>query len=226
MRRAFAFHLAGDQHLGSTIQYGVDDWYDAGFAFCVPAISNVWPRRWYPSKPGLNRLPNSPKYTGDFEDGFGNKMTVFAVSNPVYTGKKPAKLYDRATGYGIVRFNRNSKNIILECWPRQANPASDAQYPGWPITINMEDNYGRKPAAHLPTLIIAGITDPVIQVVNEKNSEIVYTLRIKGNRYQPKVFENGEYTVRIGELGTGKEKVLKNVLANSINNIDEIKVNF
>jgi alkaline phosphatase D len=226
MRRAFAFHLAGDQHLGSTIQYGVDDWYDAGFAFCVPAISNVWPRRWYPSKPGLNRLPNSPKYTGDFEDGFGNKMTVFAVSNPVYTGKKPAKLYDRATGYGIVRFNRTTKNIILECWPRQANPASDAQYPGWPITINMEDNYGRKPAAHLPTLIIAGITDPVIQVVNEKNSEIVYTLRIKGNRYQPKVFENGEYTVRIGELGTGKEKVLKNVLANSINNIDEIKVNF
>ena len=96
MQRAFAFHIAGDQHLGSTIQYGIDDWHNAGFAFCVPAISNVWPRRWYPSLPGKNRKPEAPRYTGDYEDGFGNKITVYAVSNPMFTGLKPSRLYDRA----------------------------------------------------------------------------------------------------------------------------------
>ena len=226
MRRGFAFHLAGDQHLGSTIQYGVNEWHDAGYAFCVPAISNVWPRRWYPSEPGKNRIPNSPKYTGDFEDGFGNKMTVVAVSNPVYTGKKPAKLYDRATGYGIVRFNRDSRDITIECWQRQANPKTDAQYPAWPITINIEDNYGRKAVAYLPSLKITGKTNPVIQVINEKNNETIYTLRIKGNSYQPKVFEKGNYTIRVGELGTDQEKIFKSITADSIENSGEIIIEF
>lgn len=87
MRRGFAFHLAGDQHLGSALQSGIDDWGDASFAFCVPAISKVWLRRWMPKIEGKNRQPNSPKYSGDFLDGPGNKITVYAVSNPYFTGK-------------------------------------------------------------------------------------------------------------------------------------------
>ena len=31
IRKGLAVHIAGDQHLGSTIQYGIDDWNDAGF---------------------------------------------------------------------------------------------------------------------------------------------------------------------------------------------------
>ncbi|MEA2064383.1 MAG: alkaline phosphatase D family protein, partial [Gemmatimonadota bacterium] len=65
MRRCFAFHIAGDQHLGSTIQYGIDHWHDAGFALCVPSVANVWPRRWFPPEPGRDRKPGSPRYTGD-----------------------------------------------------------------------------------------------------------------------------------------------------------------
>ena len=51
----------------------------------------------------------------------------------------------------------------------------------------------------------------MIQVFEEKTSEIVYTLRIKGNSFRPKVFVNGNYTIRIGE---GKNrKVLKGIKA-------------
>ncbi|MCK4965544.1 alkaline phosphatase D family protein, partial [bacterium] len=76
MRRGFAVHIAGDQHLGSTIQYGIDDWHDAGFAICVPAVANIWPRRWFPPpETGKNRKSGMPGYTGDFHDGFGNKIT-------------------------------------------------------------------------------------------------------------------------------------------------------
>jgi len=227
LRRGFAFHLAGDQHLGSAIQYGINNWNDAGFAFCVPAISNVWPRRWYPSVAGKNREPNSPKYTGDFEDGFGNKMTVFAVSNPVFTGLKPSRLYDRATGYGIVRLKRNIRDITIECWPRLSDPSQqDAkQYPGWPITINQMDNYNRKAVEYLPTIKVNGMVDPVIQITNEENDEIIYTLRIKGQSYRPKVFIHGKYTVKVGEPGTNKEKVLKSILSIPEEQDKEIQIN-
>ena len=225
MRKAFAFHLAGDQHLGSTIQYGVDEFGDAGYAFCVPSISNIWPRRWFPLKSGVNHTPGTPKYTGGFFDGFGNRMTVFAVSNPVFTGEKPAKLYDRATGYGIVRFNKNTRDIKIECWPRQANPKPDSQYPGWPITINQEDNFLNNATLFLPELNITGMDNPVVQIIDEANNEIVYTLRIKGKSYQPKVLKEGVYTIKIGELGSDLEKIL-NHIPSTTTKTDILKVDF
>ncbi|MHC4122802.1 MAG: alkaline phosphatase D family protein [Planctomycetota bacterium] len=211
IRKAFAFHIAGDQHLGSVTQYGIDKPKDAGFAFCVPAVANVFPRRWFPSKPGLNREPGSPKYTGDFTDKFGNPVTVYAVSNPTFTGREPAKVYDRATGYGIVKFHKPTRNVTIECWPRFVDPTdpnTGTQYPGWPITINQLDNYNREAAAYLPAIEIQGMTDPVIQVIDEAEKEIVYTLRIKGNSFRPKVFKKGIYTVKIGEPNTEKTETL------------------
>jgi len=213
IRKAFAFHLAGDQHLGSTIQYGVNDWHDAGYAFCVPAISNVWPRRWFPSEEGKNRKVDMPKYTGDFKDGFGNLMSVHAVSNPFYSGKKPSKLYDRATGYGIVRFNRKTRDIKIECWPRWVDPSKEnaKQYPGWPITINQDDNYNRKIIGYLPELVIKNMTSPVVQIINQFTNEIIYTKRIAGTSFKPPVFETGNYKIKVGELDTNKEKVFVDV---------------
>jgi alkaline phosphatase D len=85
------------------------------------------------------------------------------------------------------------------------------QYPGWPRTIKQEDNYGRRAVAYLPTIQVRGMKNPVVQVIDESNDEIVYTLRINGNSYRPKVFKKGKYTVKIGELGTDKMKTLKGI---------------
>lgn len=203
MRRAFAVHLSGDQHLGSTVQYGVDDWRDAGYALCVPSVANFWPRRWYPPEPGANRDPAAPRYTGDYQDGFGNKITVFAVSNPSRSGREPTALHDRAPGYGIARFDRRTREIGLAAWPRYADPvAGDGPYPGWPVTFAQVDNYGRSPAAYLPELVVSGMEDPVVQIVHDDSTEIIYTLRILGSRFTPPVYGTGTYTVRIGEPGT------------------------
>lgn len=226
MRRGFAFHLCGDQHLGSTTQYGIDEWGDAGFALCVPSLSNIWPRRWFPPEGGLNRKPNSPKYTGDFKDGFGNLMTVHAVSNPVVSGHEPAGLHDRATGYGIAKFNKNQRTITIECWPRYADPATDKPSPGWPITIKQTDNYGRKAVEYLPTIKVKGQSRPVVQVIDEANGQIVYTLRIKGTSFRPKVFKAGTYTVKVGEPDTGKIKTLKALRSMAADESRTVEVNF
>jgi hypothetical protein len=203
MRKGFAVHLAGDQHLASTIQYGVDDFGDGPFALCVPSVANFWPRRWYPPRPGANREPGAPLYTGDFLDGFGNPMTVFAVSNPARWGREPAGLHDRAPGYGIARFNRSTREVSLEAWPRWADPASgDAPYPGWPVRFRQEDGYGNAPFGFLPTLLFEGPIEPVVQVVSEAGGGILYTLRISDSRFTPRVFGPGTYTVRVGEPGT------------------------
>lgn len=201
-RRCLAIHLAGDQHLGSLIEYGIDEWRDAGFAFTSPAIANTWPRRWFPPEPGLNREPDSPPYTGDFLDGFGNHMTVYAVSNPFLTGLEPANLYDRVPGYGIVRLSPTERTITFECWPRWVEPSQRdaAQYPGWPRTIHQRDNHHQRSiTGWLPRIEVPGAASFVMSVINEAADEIEYTLRVDGSRYTPPVYGDGPYTIRVGD---------------------------
>ena len=228
LRRGFAFTIAGDQHLGSIVQHGIDEWNDAGFSFCVPAIANLWPRRWYPPQRGENYQPGMPDYTGSYLDGFGNHITVWAVSNPVISNQEPADLHDRAPGYGIVRLNKPEQKITMECWPRYVDPtdANGPQYPGWPLKIDLADNYGRKAAAYLPTFQFKNLQNPVIQVIDQANQEIVYTVRAQGDSFRAKVFRPGTYTVKIGEPGTDRIKTLENLQSIGLENQETVVVEF
>jgi len=214
IRRAFAIHIAGDQHLATIFRHGIDDWNDSCYSFCVPSIANLYLRWWRPLEAGKNREPGRPEYTGEFLDGFGNKVTCMAVANPSPEANGGQKLTTRAAGFGIVKFNKKKREITIECWPRNVDitdPAS-RQYPGWPRTIKQEDNYGRKAVAYLPTIQVRGMRNPVVQVIDESNDEIIYTLRrINGTSFRPKVFKKGNYTVKVGEPGTDKMKSLEGV---------------
>ena len=57
------------------------------------------------------------------------------------------------------------------------------------------------------------MTDAVVQVVEEATGEIVYTLRIKGREFRPKVFAPGKYTIHVGEPGAPRRKSLRGVEA-------------
>ena len=197
IRKAFAFHIAGDQHLGSTIQYGVDEHGDSGYSICVPSVSNVFPRRWYPN-------PATKTNTGNFEDGFGNKITVLAVSNPVFTGREPAKLYDRATGYGIVRFKREDRTISIENWPRDADPEIDSPYQGWPILIQQTDNFKPPNGAYLPLLKFQGPGEPLLQAF-DSDSQLVWTIRLSENQKDLKVPHVGEYLLKVTHEDNSKD---------------------
>ncbi|MBI4873803.1 MAG: alkaline phosphatase D family protein [Acidobacteria bacterium] len=215
MRKGLAVHIAGDQHLGSTIQYGIDDWNDAGWALCVPSVANIFPRRWFPPQPGRNRKPGAPRYTGEFTEGFGNKVTVHAVSNPHEVAIEPAELHRRAPGYGIVKFRRATREIEIANWPRwiDATEAGSKPYPGWPITIRQTENGLPRGEWVLDPLQAPGMKDPVVEVIDQSGNELVYAFRIQGSSFAPPVRKEGLYTVKFLDPDRKVEKVFKDLKA-------------
>ena len=201
IRRAWAVHLCGDQHLAVVVKNGISEFGDGPYGFTSPALVNtIYGRWWHPldEKPGPNPVPDSPlPWTGDFKDGLGNKISMMAYANPPdVTDEK-----QRADGYGIARFNKTKRTITFECWPRfsDAKQGDKAQFPGWPITVAMDANDGRKVHAHLPAVKLDGIANPVVQVIAEATGEILYTVRSQSATFTPRVYAPGKYTVKAGK---------------------------
>jgi PhoD-like phosphatase len=133
IQAAGAVHIAGDQHLATVIQHGIDDFRDGPFAFVVPAsVNTIYERWWHPDEDaaGANRDPNSPlPFTGDYLDGFGNHLTMHAYANPDagFDGE----------GYGLIRFDKAAREATFECWPRTVDVSDPEaqQFVGWPVTV-------------------------------------------------------------------------------------------
>ena len=78
--------------------------------------------------------------------------------------------------------------------------------------MSQADQYDRDAAAYLPEVVVTGMIDPVVQVVEEGTGEIVYTVRAQGDRFHPRVFAaGGAYTLVIGEPGTDRLRTLTGV---------------
>ena len=199
LRKGFAFHCAGDQHLATIFHQGLDEYRDAIWSFCVPSIANLYLRWWEPLKPGANREPGAPGYTGDHLDGFHNKVTNYAAANPE---KKPAGniLNTRSAGFGIVRLNTKKREITMECWPRNVDITDPAtkQYAGWPRTISQFDNYDPPAWGELGELTF-DVEDPVVQLVDATTSEILYTVRANGKTFTPGAPKGKAFIVKAGK---------------------------
>ncbi|MEM7386373.1 MAG: hypothetical protein AAF514_15635 [Verrucomicrobiota bacterium] len=219
IRRFFGFHLAGNQNLATVIHHGIEDWEDAGISFSIPSIVNDDARWWWPLEPtGPGRPDSGLPFAGRTRDGFDNKITMKAYANPTRTNHQ-------AAGFGVVRFNKKKRTITMECWPRFADiEKPDEQFPGWPVTIDQEANYARAARAYLPELFFTGVNNPIVQIIDEDLEEVVHTLRINGNRWRPKVFKEGTYTIRASNLTN--EKILEGVASLPDDQKSELKIAF
>lgn len=179
--------------------HDIDEHRDAIWSFCVPSIANLYLRWWEPLQPGENREPGAPEYTGDQLDGFANKVTNYAAANPE---KRPAGrlLNTRAAGFGIVRFNTKSREITMECWPRNVDVTDPAakQYPGWPRTISQFDNYNPPSWGKLGTLTF-DIENPVVQLIDYDSNEVLYTVRVPGTTFTPSAPEGKQFVIKAGK---------------------------
>ena len=136
IRSAGAVHIAGDQHLATLVQHGIDEYRDGPWAFVVPAIVNsIYSRWWWPEggAAGGDREASNPlPWTGDYLDGLANKITMHAYANP--------ETDSNGAGYGLVKFAQGRQTVTFACWPRNADVTKpDAQqFVGWPRTVSLQ----------------------------------------------------------------------------------------
>jgi len=151
LRPAMALHVNGDQHLTTLTQYGVKEQRDSGWSFCTPAISAGYPRWWRPDElpnmPHENRPKHGIDHTGEYKDGLGNKVYVYAVGNPEVGTEKNRydKAHQKGSGFGLVTIDTEKKTYTLDSF-RFLIDATDGkpenQFPGWPVTIHQKENKG------------------------------------------------------------------------------------
>ena len=200
IRRAWAPHICGDQHLAVLVKHGIESPSDGPFGFTTPAIVNtIYGRWWHPEdeQAGENPVPTSPlPWTGEYQDGLGNLIRMIAYANPE-DRKDETK---RADGHGIVRFNKADRTITFECWPRFASvdDGDAAQFAGWPVTVKMRENDGRQVVGYLPEIRFENATSPVVQVIHDASGEVMYTIRVRGSKFRPPVYREGTHNVKIG----------------------------
>jgi hypothetical protein len=150
MRESMALHINGDQHLTTLCQYGVEKQRDSNWSFCTPAIAVGYPRWWRADEMQFahaNRPAHNLADTGEYNDGFGNKVYVYAVGNPE-VGKAPNRYrlaHQKGSGFGFVTIDTVAKTYYIQSF-RFLIDATDGkpenQFPGWPVTIHQAENKG------------------------------------------------------------------------------------
>ncbi len=220
LRKGFAFHLTGDQHLATLVHHGIERQKDSIWTFVAPAISVGWPRWFRADEVGLtvkdrpeHGLPN----TGAYRDGFGNNMYVYAVGNPPVE-KVPSeapspyqKAHRKASGFGVVEFNKKERTITtyaFKFYGGLANGEEPNLFPGWPATVTQLSNYGRDRAGRLRAVSMEGVDQPVVKVFHQESGELVYAVRAKRSTFRPFVFEEGSYQVTYGSPEQDRWKIL------------------
>jgi len=215
LRSCFAFHICGDQHLPSIVQYGIDHWHDGSWAFCNPAITVMYERRFQPEIVGWpiqNRPDHGLPFTGEFTDGFGNPTYVYAVGNPDDLTSDPNRYKQadiRSSGFGVVRFNRDARSIGIEAYrfitDLNAVDAVSKQFPGWPLTIQQTDNNGLARKYELEE-IVGDCGDELLELFEEESGKRIYSIRLNHKPFRPWVEKPGVYRIRLTDALTGESK--------------------
>ncbi len=216
LRRVFAPHVNGDQHLGLTLKHGIDQPNDAVYSFSVPSMLNIFARIWDPQNTKNGTGDRSVSYTGDYIEQHGNHINVLAAANPddyYRSGERPELVNKNqlGTGYGIIRINKPNRTYSFEAWPINEDPLveSSKPYEGWPVTFHQDDNDGRTPVGFLPQLT-AAVDNPVIHVIDESDNQLVYAKRLSSKIFTPPVYAlDPSYTVRFSDPDTGYEELIR-----------------
>ncbi|MCB1122213.1 MAG: alkaline phosphatase D family protein, partial [Verrucomicrobiae bacterium] len=122
-----AILISGDLHYGTILQHGIEDWGDGPWCYSLPPFGSGQGRVWDPVEPPQGgAVPGMPG-SGNHFDRFGNKLTLVAKA-------------DGYVGYGMVLFDKDSRDITLQFHPMDPNTREpiDVDVPGWPKRIRVE----------------------------------------------------------------------------------------
>ena len=51
----------------------------------------------------------------------------------------------------------------------------------------------------LPELVFENTTSAVIQVIEEKTGQVLYTVRSQNGKFQPRVYSDGTFAIKVGK---------------------------
>lgn len=153
LRKSMALHINGDQHLTTMVQYGVEQQRDSNWSFCTPAIAVGYPRWWRPDELGMphqGRPAHGLPDTGEYLDGFGNKVYVEAVGNPIVPVSKHRyeKAHEKGSGFGLVTIDLEAKTYRCDSFRFLVDATDEkagTQFPGWPVIVHQRENRGENP---------------------------------------------------------------------------------
>ena len=115
----------------------------------VPGTSNGFPRAWWPERPGRNRGPEQADWTGRYQDGLGNRITVLGAANPergsnTKEGREGLDAEEvahiKGSGHGMVILDRTARTATFEIWRHAfdaATPRPGDQFAGFPVVLTL-----------------------------------------------------------------------------------------
>ena len=213
MRIVGGLNINDDQHLRSLVQYGVEEYSDTNWSFCTPAIAVMYLRWFLPDEMGedvLDRPEHGYPNTGKYTDAFGNKNFVYAIGNPgkntINRDSRYSHAQIRSSGFGMITFDQESRDITLDAWRFLANvedpnPIRD-QFSGWPLQINQYDNFGQVASNYLPTVEV-NVPNQIIEVRKTSNDALIRIFRMNGNSMQVGLHHPGTFTIKVNQKVIG-----------------------
>lgn len=208
LRSARAVHIAGDQHLSTMVQHGIDEHNDSIFGFTAPAVANAYARAYHPTYKGnyyKTTPPQPAAYLGERLDGFKNKVTFHAVANPdtrkegpYYTDYQPA-MNCQVPGFGVIDFDTKKRTTTFHSLPRSyqvAGRLKGEEYPGWPVTVEQHQNDGRQAEGELMRVQWQGSVPPVVSVYGPQG-KLQWSERMKDLNFTVLAYSKGEHRIQI-----------------------------
>ncbi len=225
LRRCYAFHISGDQHLPLFVQYGIDEFRDAGWAICTPAITVGYQRRFFPDRLGIpyhNRPEHNLENTGEYIGGIGHKNFIYAVGNLPDNTRSEFR-YERAqlssSGYSIITLDPESRDISCDAIRFLADAdhlKPEDSFSGWPVTVNQFDNAGISRTGDKISVQSSELLNPVLLVYDAETGELLLSVRMKGNEFSGIVEGSGRYNLKIGDPETDRWETFSGIKADEM----------
>ncbi len=216
-RKDFVFSIALNENIGGLIHNGIDKWKDSGITFSIPQINPKEINLWEPTIKMIKENNNLIICKDDdFFDSNNNRFSMLNIAQSM-----PLKENNiNQGGYGVITFNKEDRTIDIQCF--SLDNQEDAT---WQRNIKIENNYAREIQGYLPQIMVRGIEDPIVTIINEKNNEIVYSRRIKGKSFTPFIFEKGIYSIKIGDENK-KFQLIEHIQSTKIKNSEKVYFSF
>jgi hypothetical protein len=130
-------------------------------------------------------------------------------------------------GFPFIRYDRHRQTIEYHRVELHRNGHKvQGDLPGWPVVVPLRNPGYERPYGYLVPIQVAGLQDPLMQIIDQDTNTSVYLERVRSHMALPRVYEEGTYTVRIGSPERGLHKELTDLAPASLGDTETARITF